>query len=283
MNYWQFKFSTWDGWKTLEVGDSEDWQFPKTMIGDIAIDDIVFLFRGGSGLDKYKKGIYFVTKVANIDFTSGHPIKLKVIKNLRDDFFVAENHGFKDFVEKINKMRQNPKASYYKFLESENPKKLYNLIINSASIINDLSEINDLELSETEKKNLINCRIGQGDFRKNLIHYWGGCSVTKHKKIDILVASHIKPWKNSTNNERLDKYNGFLLIPNLDKLFDKGYISFDDKGKIMISDELNNFEELGINKSMKIEIKNEHKKYLLFHRENIFQKYNKYEETNNLP
>ena len=85
------------------------------------------------------------------------------------------------------------------------------------------------------------------------------------------------------NQKRLDKYNGFLLIPKLDKLFDKGYISFDDEGKIMISDELNNFEELGINKNMKIEIENEHKKYLHFHRENIFQKYNKYEKTNNLP
>lgn len=271
MNYWQFKFSTWDGWKTLEVEDSENWRFPNTMIDDISIDDIVFLFRGGSGLSKYKKGIYFVTKVINIDFASDYPIKLKVIKNLRDDCFVAENHGFKDIVEKINKMRQNSKATYYKFLESENPKKLYDLIINSTSIIDDLSEINDLELSNTEKKNLINCRIGQGDFRKNLILYWEGCSVTKLKNIDILIASHIKPWKNATHSERLDKYNGFLLVPNLDKLFDKGYISFDDEGKIMISHELNNFEELGVNKEMKIEIENAHKKYLLFHRENIFQ------------
>ena len=276
MNYWQFKFSAWNGWKTLELGDNVEWQSPKTINkkpNDIAVNDIVFLFRGGSGLDKQKKGIYFVTKVENIDFTSSHPIQLKVIKNLREDFFVAENYGFKDFVEKINKMRQNPNTSYYKFLKSENPKRLYNLIVNNTSIIDDLSEINDSkQLSETEKKNLINSRIGQGDFRKNLINSWGGCSVTKHKQIDILIASHIKPWKNSTNCERLDKYNGFLLIPNLDKLFDKGYISFDDEGKIMISNELNNFEELGINKAMKIEIENEHKKYLVFHRDNIFQK-----------
>lgn len=221
----------------------------------------MFLFRGGSGVDKREKGIYLVTKVVNIDFNSSHPIQLKVIKNLRDNFFIAENHGFKDFVKKINEMRQNIHARYYKFKKNEKPERLYNLIINSTSIIDDLSEINDSkQLSETEKKNLINSRIGQGDFRKNLISYWKSCSVTKHKQIDILIASHIKPWKNSTNNERLDK------------LFDKGYISFDDEGKIMISNELNNFEELGINKAMKIEIKNEHKKYLVFHRDNIFQK-----------
>lgn len=276
MNYWQFKFSTWDGWRTLEVGENVNWQSPKTINkkpNDIAVDDIVFLFRGGSGIDKREKGIYLVTKVENIDFTSSYPVQLKVIKNLRDNFFIAENHGFKDFVEKINKMRQNTHARYYKFLKDEKPKKLYSLIINSTSLIDDLLEINDSEqLSETEKKNLINSRIGQGNFRKNLINFWGGCSVTKHNQIDILIASHIKPWKNSTNSERLDKYNGFLLVPNLDKLFDKGYISFCDEGKIMISDELNNFEKLDINEAMKIEIKNEHKKYLQFHRENIFQK-----------
>jgi len=274
MNYWQFKFSTWNGWRTLEAGENLEWRSPKTInkkANDIAIDDVVFLFRGGSGLDKQKKGIYLVTKVMDIDFTSSHPIKLKVIKNLREDFFVAENHGFKNFVEKINKMRQSPNATYYKFLKSEKPKKLYNLIINSTSTTDDISEITNSKLPETEKKNLINCRIGQGDFRKNLIDYWGGCSVTKHKKVDILTASHIKPWKNSTDSQRLDKYNGFLLIPNLDKLFDKGYISFDDEGKIMISNELNDFEQLGVNKNMKIELKNDHKKYLKFHRDNIFQ------------
>jgi 5-methylcytosine-specific restriction protein A len=52
----------------------------------------------------------------------------------------------------------------------------------------------------------------------------------------LLKASHIKPWRDSDNAERLDIYNGLLLIPNLDSAFDKGYISFDDGGKIIISD-----------------------------------------------
>jgi predicted restriction endonuclease len=122
-----------------------------------------------------------------------------------------------------------------------------------------------------EKENLTKCRLGQGIFRKSIIDYWSSCSVTKYKNIDILIASHIKPWKSSSNEERLDVYNGFLLTPNLDKLFDKGYISFNDNGEIMIADILKYFEELGLNKSMKIEIEDGHKKYLKFHRENVFQ------------
>ncbi|WP_294960394.1 HNH endonuclease [Sulfurimonas sp.] len=275
MNYWQFKFSKWNGWKKLEVGEIIEWQSPKNRNkkpNDIAIDDVVFLFRGGSGVSKDSKGIYFITEVKDIDFTSNPPVKLKVIKNLREDFFIAENYGFSNFVNQINNMRQNPHATYYKFLKSEKPERLYDIIINSTSMIDDLSEINNSEqLSETEKKNLVNCRIGQGDFRKSLISHWSGCSITKHKQIDILIASHIKPWKDSTNSERLDKYNGFLLVPNLDKLFDKGYISFDDEGKIMISTELSNFEKLSVNKKMKVDIKNAHKKYLQFHRAHIFK------------
>ena len=87
----------------------------------------------------------------------------------------------------------------------------------------------------TEAEALVKARVGQGKFRNNLIEYWKGCSVTNCKYITILIASHIKPWKDSSNKERLDVYNGLLLLPNIDKLFDKGYISFRDTGKIMIS------------------------------------------------
>lgn len=167
----------------------------------------------------------------------------------------------------------------YMVVKDENIHDVFNFLDNFKSqtnddtqLLDDLQEIDDSkELSKTEKKNLVNCRIGQGSFRKDLIEYWNGCSVTQYQNTNTLIASHIKPWKNSTNNERLDVYNGFLLTPNLDKLFDKGYISFDDKGKIMISNALNNFEQLCVDKSMKIEIKNEHKKYLKFHRDSVFQ------------
>ncbi len=91
------------------------------------------------------------------------------------------------------------------------------------------------ELTETERKTVILSRVGQGAFREGLIKYWGGCSVTNCRFIPLLRASHIKPWRDSSNKERLDVFNGFLLTPHLDAAFDSGYITFDSSGKIIIS------------------------------------------------
>ena len=83
------------------------------------------------------------------------------------------------------------------------------------------------------------------------------------------MASHIKPWRNSTNQQRLDVYNGLLLTPNLDKLFDKGYISFDKKGKIICSEALpySDIKSLAITKDMRLsKIEDCHQEYLEYHR-----------------
>ena len=200
-----------------------------------------------------------------------HPINLQIIKKIDNDIFKAELYGFEDVVKKINKLQMS--AKYYKFLETENPNKLYELINENTAVTEDLENIeNDDNLTNTEKENLVKYRIGQGDFRKKLINYWGGCSVTQYQDLAILIASHIKPWKNSTNKERLDLYNGFLLTPNLDKLFDKGYITFDNKGLIEISKILKSPILLGVDSNLRIKIKSEHLPYLEFHRSNIFKK-----------
>ena len=145
--------------------------------------------------------------------------------------------------------------------------------IEDDDLLNDIVEIIGEKISiNTEKENLVKCRIGQGDFRDKLIKHWQGCAVTDVEQIDILIASHIKPWSKSDNEERLDPFNGLLLLPTLDKLFDKGYISFDDNGSILISKLLTNYDILGINEHMKIEIEEEHKKYLKYHRKDIFKK-----------
>ena len=146
-------------------------------------------------------------------------------------------------------------------------KKRFNIL--DDNLLNDIENILGKEIS-TEKENLVKCRIGQGDFRDKLIKYWEGCSVTDFKQTDILIASHIKPWCKANSKERLDLFNGLLLLPTLDKLFDKGYISFDDNGVILISSILKDFEPLGITTDMNITIKNEHRKYLSYHRNKIF-------------
>jgi putative restriction endonuclease len=71
-----------------------------------------------------------------------------------------------------------------------------------------------IDLGETEKRNLVKPRIGQGTFRQKLVANWNGCAVTGFKDTNLLVASHIKPWRASNNTERLDPFNGLLLVPN---------------------------------------------------------------------
>lgn len=159
---------------------------------------------------------------------------------------------------------------YLKFIKEEYNTKIFIEIENKVSEIKSRKDI-----SITEKQNLILSRIGQGKFRNKLIDYWSGCSITKLDKVNLLVASHIKPWSESNDFERLDVFNGLLLLPNYDKLFDKGYINFDDKGKIRISKYLNenDLKVLNINPHIKlINIETKHIEYLHYHNEKCFIK-----------
>ena len=107
-------------------------------------------------------------------------------------------------------------------------------------------------LSATSKKALVNARLGQGWFRESVLRRWGGCcAVTSSSTDKAIRASHIKPWKNCTNKERLDPENGLPLIASLDALFDRGLISFEPSGRMIVSSLLNAAERkiFGIEKA----------------------------------
>lgn len=133
-------------------------------------------------------------------------------------------------------------------------------------------------LVKTEREAVIKQRIGQTIFREKLMKYWDNkCTLTQCDIEKILTASHIKPWSKCKNiDEKLDLHNGFLFAPNIDKLFDKGFISFDNNGKIKISKRIGKkqYEILGISSNMKIRINERHKIYLEYHRNNIFEQIN---------
>ena len=131
--------------------------------------------------------------------------------------------------------------------------------------------ITDPNISSTEKSSLVKARIGQGTFRQRLIGLWGGCSVTGFKDTNLLVASHIKPWRASSNAERLDKFNGLLLIPNLDKAFDAGLVTFEQDGQIRISPQLSEPDKLGIEPGLRVVLKPENEIYIAFHRAEVFR------------
>lgn len=126
-------------------------------------------------------------------------------------------------------------------------------------------------IGETEKSSLVKSRIGQGSFRQRLVAYWNGCSVTGFKDTSLLVASHIKPWSASDNHERLDIFNGLLLVPNLDKVFDSGYITFASDGYIVISPLLTEPEKLGIHPKMRVTLTSNHMPFMEFHRSRVFR------------
>ncbi len=136
----------------------------------------------------------------------------------------------------------------------------------------DIEEIeSSKEITETERQRLISTRVGQGIYRKELIDYWEHCPVSKCDDISLLRASHIKPWSASNNEERLNVYNGLLLSPNIDILFDKGLISFSNDGNIIISRNISieNIKRLGVNKNIKISLSIKHIPFLEWHRKYI--------------
>ena len=126
----------------------------------------------------------------------------------------------------------------------------------------------------TEIETLIKARQGQGRFRQKLLELYPNCPLTDLDVRSLLIASHIKPWSKCNNEERLDPFNGLMLAPNVDALFDSGLITFDTDGTIKISPTIDseNQERLGISRDMKLKIEPESEKYFEYHRNHVFQK-----------
>lgn len=115
-------------------------------------------------------------------------------------------------------------------------------------------------------------RINQTQFRDRLIKKYGKCAVCGNDEIRLLNASHIVPWRDSDDDDKTELNNGLLLCPAHDRCFDLGYISFDERGKIMISSKLSkeNRVLLNIKPSQKVDLTEEMEPYMAYHRENVF-------------
>lgn len=127
----------------------------------------------------------------------------------------------------------------------------------------------------TEVLRMVRQRVGQQAYRQAMLDYWGGtCAVTGLALPQALRASHAKPWAEcSTDAERLDVYNGFLLSANLDALFDNFLISFTDEGVLLVAEQIDHCErkKLGLGDLMRLRwVAAQHLSYLRFHRERYF-------------
>jgi len=135
---------------------------------------------------------------------------------------------------------------------------------------------NDTSMSTKTKSSLINSRIGQGDYRRKLLEECPFCPFTMVSDERLLVASHIKPWVLASDKEKVDPKNGFLFTPTFDRLFDRGFITFEDDKTMVVSPWISpmNQKRLGIYTGKLIEklpLDEKRKKYLDFHREYIFK------------
>lgn len=133
----------------------------------------------------------------------------------------------------------------------------------------------DETITETEKLTLIYSRVGQGKFKDNVKIIESRCRITKVDKLEHLRASHLKPWRDSDNIERLNGENGLLLTPSIDHLFDRGFISFENNGALLISpvSHKQSLERMGVPVGTKLNVgsfSEGQKGFLEFHREDIF-------------
>ena len=135
-------------------------------------------------------------------------------------------------------------------------------------------EIERYGLEGTVRKAVINTRVNQSVFRDLLIRKYGKCCLCGADDQDLLIASHIKPWADSTRKERVDEENGLLLCPNHDKLFDKGYITFDGDGKIVVSPKLSKANRVffNVNSDMSLNMSPKTKEYMKYHNNHIYRK-----------
>ncbi|MBR1521427.1 MAG: HNH endonuclease [Bacteroidaceae bacterium] len=220
------------------------------------------LFKSRQTYHDYLTRLRYVSRLFRLDKSLTREKVAEIVEELRRT--IPERQGYNsmrgvgDLASGLNR--------FLEYVESDYKKKL------DDSILNDEKEVErSTTLSKTEKDAIIKARVGQGLFRQKLIEYWRGCSVTQCHTYPLLMASHIRPWRKSDNTQRLDVFNGLLLTPNIDKLFDKGYISFDKKGRMIYSDLLPVSDRiiLGVDSAMRLQqMEDGHLPYLQYHRDN---------------
>jgi hypothetical protein len=130
------------------------------------------------------------------------------------------------------------------------------------------------DVPETVREAVVLARRGQGLFKERVMRIERACRITGVTHEEHLRASHCKPWRDATNEERLDGENGLLLTPNADHLFDRGFIGFDDNGDVLISPvaHVESLARMGLDPEHARNVgrfSEGQRRYLEFHRENV--------------
>jgi hypothetical protein len=139
----------------------------------------------------------------------------------------------------------------------------------------ELDIVGDTSVRETERLAIVRARVGQGLFKERVSTIETKCRITGVENPVHLVASHCKPWRDSSNEERLDGENGLLLTPSIDHLFDRGFIGFENNGKLIISPVAHrpSLERMGVETEQIVNVggfSSGQKQFLDFHRNSVF-------------
>lgn len=91
---------------------------------------------------------------------------------------------------------------------------------------------------ETEVARMVRARRVQSFFRAAVLtSYEERCAITGLAVPELLVASHIIPWSQSTAR-RADPTNGLCLNALFDRAFDRGLITIDDSLRVIVARQL---------------------------------------------
>ena len=199
------------------------------------------------------------------------PVDLFAMSELQCDIYLPIILKDPDFISKNstgNNMYSNALKQYRLFRTATSDK-----VVDQTEVENAISGY--ATLAETERTAIVKSRVGQGLFRKRLIDkYKGACIITGVSAKKLLVASHIKPWAVSNNEERLSEENGLLLSPTYDKLFDYGLITFSNQGNMIISSQLSDEDKnklhLSTNIQYDLKMSSKMMEHLDYHRDIIF-------------
>jgi putative restriction endonuclease len=138
----------------------------------------------------------------------------------------------------------------------------------------------DPSLADTDRLAIIRARRGQGLFRERVSRIERRCRITGVDNPAHLMASHVKPWRDATNEERLSGENGLLLTPSIDHLFDRGFIGFEDNGRLIIAPVAHrpSLERMGLPTSQPVNVgsfTSVQKRFLDFHRNAVLLQANR--------
>lgn len=176
------------------------------------------------------------------------------------------------FISVVKLLDENGKLNYYFRLFAD----YFGEVEHPYILEQEQEQIEEAIVDKVEKTQLYRARVGQGEYRKNLLALCPFCPITLVSDDRLLIAGHIKPWVASNDFEKLDPMNGLMLTPTFDKLFDRGFLSFTDDKKTILSPFLSNmtYSKLGIsdNKIIPHLPINGREGYLAYHRTEILKK-----------